>query len=178
VRVEPDLPQQRLRAPVTRALLLLLVLGGAEPLVGRYRAVTLEPGQRRTFRVTGLETVTGSTGRCVEESIDEEEADALALQASCGGVRTTLAWKKGGERVHIMACAEAEDRQPALVSFRKTVQAQLKGSKTVTACVRNGRVELWGWASSEDELKHMGALEKKYGMDRVRSFVELLEPET
>lgn len=87
-----------------------------------------------------------------------------------------MAWKKGGERVHIMACAEADDRPAHVVALRKTVQGELKAlkSKAITACVRNGRVELWGWSANPEEAAKLTALEKKYGLEKVRSFVEPL----
>jgi hypothetical protein len=162
------------------AWLLSLVLSGCGPEVvtGTHRAITLEPGERRLFHVPDLGTVTGSTGRCVEETLDSSENDTLALEASCAGVRTTLVWTKSGKRLHIMACAEADDRTSALVTFRKSIQAQLKSLKSVTACVRNGRVELWGWVNDANELKRLGALEKKHGLERVRSYVELVESES
>jgi hypothetical protein len=178
VCVEPDLPQQRLCGPVTFALMTWLVLGGAELITGRDRAVTLEPGERRTFRVVGVQTLTGNSGRCIEEAINHDEIDSVALTALCGGVRTMLVWKKTGERVHLLACAEGDDRPAAALALRKTLQTELKNLKSMTACVRNGRVELWGWAHAPAELGRVVALERKYGLDRVRNFVELVEPET
>jgi hypothetical protein len=155
----------------------LLFLGSAEVLKDGYRAVTLEPGGRARFRVPNLETVTGSSGRCIEEGMDQEEPETFFLEASCGGVRTSLAWKKDGTRVHVMACAEPEERTPAQVKLRKQVQAQLKAWKSVTACVKNGRVELWGWVLTPADKKKVAELEAKFGMEKVRSFVELVEAE-
>jgi len=143
----------------------------------RFRAVTLDPGARVRFTVPDLERVTGSSGSCIEESLDSELPGTLVLHATCAGLRTTLAWKKDGTRVSLMACAEDEDRPEALVKVRKQVQQALKRVKTATACVRNGRVEVWGWVTTEPEKKQIAALEKKYGLDTVRSHVELLEDE-
>ncbi len=156
----------------------LLSLSAAELLSGDYRAITLEVGQRRQFRVPKLETVTGSSGRCVEEGMDSEEPDAIWIEASCSGVRTSLVWRKDGTRVHVMACAEdPETRTPAQLKLRQKVQGELKQSKAVTACVRNGRVELWGWFRTEAEGAQVAAVEKKYGLEQVRSFVEKLQEE-
>jgi len=159
--------------------LSLLSLGAVERLKDdvRFRAVTLDPGGRMRFTVPNLERVTGASGECVEESLDTEIPDTLVLQATCGGLRTTLAWKKDGTRVSLMACAEDADRPAALVKTRKKVQQALKRLKMVTACVRNGKVELWGWVRSEEDKKHVAKLETKYGLDTVRSHVELLEEE-
>lgn len=156
-------------------VLSLLVLSGAEVLSGEYRAVTLEVGERRQFRVPKLETVTGSSGRCLEEGMDGELVETIWIEASCAGVRTSLAWKTDGTRMHVMACAEdVEHRTPAQLKLRQKVQAELKSKPTMTACVRNGRVELWGWYRTEAEGAQVAALEKKYGLDQVRSFVEQL----
>lgn len=157
--------------------LSLLSLGAAEVLSGEYRAVTLEVGQRRQFRVPKLETVTGSSGRCVEEGMDQEEPEAIWIEASCPGVRTSLVWKKDGSRVHVMACAEdLEGRSPAQLKLRQKVQGELK-QKSVTACVRNGRVELWGWYRTDAEGAQLAALEKKYGLEQLRNFAEKLHVE-
>lgn len=159
--------------------LAVLLMGAAEVLQAglEYRAVTLDPTERRRFRVVNLETVTGSSGRCVEEGMDSEEPDTFWVEASCAGIRTSLAWRKDGTRIHVMACAEPEERTKAQVALRKKLQGDLKAFKSVTACVRNGRVELWGWVKSEADKKKMTALEAKYGLDAVRSFVELIEEE-
>jgi hypothetical protein len=160
---------------MSRFLVGLLVLSAAEPLgSARYRAVTLEPGQRKHFRVEGLEKVTAASGRCVEEGMDVDEPQTFWLEASCGGVRTTLAWKRDGTRVHVMACAEDDSRRPALVKLRQKVQGELKAFKGATACVRNGTVELWGWALTPKELEQLQALTRRLGEEQVRSHVELL----
>ena len=156
-------------------LVPLLSLNAAELLTGEYRAVTIEVGQRRQFRVQKLETITGSSGRCLEEGIDLEEPDSIWIEASCSGVRTSLVWKKDGTRVHVMACGEeVENRNPALFKLRQKVQSELKGLKSATACVRNGRVEVWGWFTTEEEGKQLAAMEKKHGLEQLRSFAEKL----
>jgi hypothetical protein len=161
--------------PLVPLAMPLLLLGAAEVLREDYRAVTLEPGGRARFRVPDLEYVTGSSGRCIEEGLDSEEPETFVLVASCAGVRTSLAWKKDGTRVHVMACAEPEDRTAEQVKLRKTLQGQVKAWKSVTACVRNGRVELLGWVKTAADQKKLGALEAKYGLEKVRSFVEVIE---
>lgn len=156
----------------------MLMLGSAEVLSGDYRAVTLEVGQRRHFRVPKLETITGSSGRCLEEGLDGDEPEAIWIEATCAGVRTSMVWKKDGSRVHVMACAEdLETRTPALLKLRKKIEGELKGSKTVAACVRNGRVELWGWVKTDAEGTLIASLEKKYGLDSLRSFAEKIQSE-
>jgi hypothetical protein len=159
--------------------LMMVVLHGApESIAGvPYRAVTLDPTEHRRFKVPGLETVTGASGRCVEEGLDLEEQQTFWLEASCSGVRTTLVWLKDGTRLHVMACAEPESRDPQLVKTRQKVQAEVKALKSVTACVRNGHVELWGWVTTDADLKKMTALEKKFGFDTLKSNVELLPAE-
>lgn len=153
----------------------LVMFGAAEPLGStRYRAVTLDPGQRRMFRVAELEKVTASSGRCVEEGMDVDEPETFWLEASCSGVRTTFAWKKGGTRVHVLACAEDTRRTPALLKLRQKLQGELKAYKAMTACVRGGRVELWGWAATAQEREFASGLAKKHGLDQVDSHVELL----
>lgn len=157
-------------------LVPLLSLQAAETLSGEYRAVTIEVGSRKQFQVPRLETITGSSGKCLEEGMDSELVDAIWIEASCSGVRTSLVWKKDGTRMHVMACAEeVEARPPALLKVRQKLQAELKALKSVTACVRNGRVELWGWYRSEAEGAQVAAIVKRHGLDEVRSFVEKLE---
>ena len=159
-------------------LVALLSLSAAELLSGDYRAVTLEVGNHRQYRVPGLETITGSSGRCLEEGMDSEEPDSIWIEASCAGVRTSMVWKKDGTRVHVMACAEdPQTRTPALLKLRQKVAAELKASKSVTACVRNGKVELWGWVKTEAEAAQIAALEKKHGLDSVRSYAEKIQSE-
>jgi hypothetical protein len=156
----------------------LVMLGAAEPLgVARFRAVTLEPSERRLFRVNELERVTAASGRCVEEGMEVHELETFWLQATCSGVRTTFAWRRGGVRVHVLACAEDTARTPALVKLRQKLQDELKAYKAMTACVRAGRVELWGWAATAKEVAYASSLEKKYGSDAVENHVELLSEE-
>lgn len=160
------------------AVAALFTLGSAELLSGEYRAVTMEVGQHRQFRVPKLETITGSSGRCLEEGMDTEEPDSIWIEASCAGVRTSMVWKKDGSRVHVMACAEdPETRTPALLKLRKKIEGELKGSKSVAACVRNGKVELWGWVKTDAEGALLAAIEKKYGLDQVRSYAEKIQSE-
>lgn len=154
------------------ALLTFLALGAAEQLGdARYRAVTLEPAQRKMFRVADLEKVTAASGRCIEEGMDVDEPQTFWLEATCGGVRTTFAWKKDGTRVHVMACAEDSKRSSALVKVRQRLQGELKGLKSVTACVRGERVELWGWALTQKERDVVAALASRHGAE---NHVELL----
>ncbi len=161
---------------VVVAVMVASVAFGAEVLQNvAYRAVTLEPGERKSFRVPTLERVNATSGSCVEEGMELDEAETFWLQATCGGVRTALVWRADGRRVHVMACAEDAAARPAhLVKLRVKMQAELK-SKQQTACVRNGRVELWGWASTAEEKGRLDALERKLGEDKVKNFVEVLE---
>ncbi len=140
-----------------------------------YRAVTIEPGQRKSFRVPTLEKVTASSGTCVEEGMEFETSETFWLRATCGGVRTALVWRADGKRIHVLACAEDEKRSSGLLRLRQKLQGELNGSKQHTACVRNGRVELWGWASTAEEKLRLDALAAKYGDAQVKNFVELLE---
>ncbi len=180
VPLQPDLQERRLRGPMSRLLVAtvaLLSLGASETLQGvKYRAVTLEPSQRKLFRVPNLERVTGASGRCIEEGIDLEHVESFWLEGTCSGVRTTLVWLNDGTRIHVMACAE-EDRTPALVKLRQKLQSDVKGWKSVTACVRNGMVELWGWVPEAADKKKLNALELKYGLDHVKDRVDVLEEE-
>ena len=159
------------------ALFALMSLNAVEVLSGEYRAVTLETGQRRIFRVPNLETITGSSGRCVEEGLDGETLEAIWIEASCEGVRTSMVWKKDGTRMHVMACAEdVATRTAAQLKLRQQVQREIKAHKSVTACVRNGRVEVWGWVQTQEEMAPFAALEKKH-RDTVKSFVEVIARE-
>jgi hypothetical protein len=151
-----------------RAALVLCLLSGAalaqESLIGpQYRAYTLDPKERKLVPVPGLERVTGASGMCIEEELIE--FSSLTLVATCAGVRTTLAWLKDGARMHFMACAEGDDRPPELVTRRKKVQAELKGIKGVTACVRAKRIELLGWALDKKERATVAKIAKKHGVD-------------
>ena len=53
------------------------------------------------------------------------------------------------------------------------LQREIKAHKSVTACVRNGRVEVWGWVQTQEEMAPFAALEKKH-RDTVKSFVEVI----
>lgn len=156
----------------------LLSFGAAEVLTGDYRAVTMESGQRRHFRVPKLETITGSSGRCVEEGMTGDEPETIWVEAACGGVRTSLLWKKDGTRVHVMVCAEdVETRTSEQLKFRQKIEKELKSLKSVTACVRNGRVELWGWVKNASEQAQLEALVKKHGLDGLKNNAELVKTE-
>jgi hypothetical protein len=162
------------------AAVVMLCSGGFEVLEANleYRAVTLEPGQRKGFKVRSLETVTGTSGPCIEEGMDLEENETFWMRATCGGVRTAMVWKTGGHRVQVMACAEdAKARPAAALKLRLKVQAQAKLTKMQTACVHNGRVEFWGWAKSADEKAKLDALVAQYGEDLLQNFVEVLPAE-
>lgn len=152
----------------------LLTLGSAELLTVEYRAITMSKDEHRTFRVVGLETVTGSTGRCLQEGMDTEEPETFFIHAECAAVRTSLVWLKGGKRLHVMACAEEDPPKEAL-ALRKKLSAELKNEKSVTACVHDGRVQLVGWAAKPELKARMQALEKRYGYEKVKDAVELLE---
>ena len=160
---------------VLAVAMAMLSLGSAELLTVQYRAVTLDPGQRRLFRAPGIERVTAASGRCVEEGMDTVEPDTFWVEATCGGVRTSLVWLKDGTRYHVMACAEEEDRPQRLLKLRQKIQNDVKAWKSVTACVRNGKVELWGWVKVPEDKKKMLAIELKYGLDDVKNRVELIE---
>lgn len=164
------------------ALLALLLLPAAaqaqaqaERLGGlRYRAVTLEPGQQKSFVLPGVEKLTGNSGECLEEGLMPDSLETLFIRALCPGVRTSLAWKADGTRLHILACSEGAERGAAVLALRKKVQAALKKEKAVTACVRGGHVELLGWAFSEAALARWVALARAHGA-QVESHVELVE---
>ncbi len=178
MREHPDLPERKLRASVTGwvSLLMVLVSGATETLATDFRAVTLEPGQRRGFRVPSLERVTATSSTCIEEGLDIDQPETFWMQAACSGVRTAFAWRADGHRFYVMACAEDAAARPApLLKLRQRVQAEAKLSKSQTACVRNGRVELWGWAKSAEEKSSLDAVAARYG-DQVKSFIEVIDP--
>jgi hypothetical protein len=162
------------------ALLLVLLAPCAahaqvEKLAGlRYRAVTLEPGQKKSFQLPGVEKLTGNSGECLEEGLEPDTVETLFLRAHCPGVRTSLAWKADGTRLHILACSEGKERSVELLALRKKVQAALKKEKAVTACVRAGHVELLGWAFSDAEVARFVALAREHG-EGVESHVELVD---
>ena len=164
-------------ALISALLLPQLALADGEVLAGTFRAVTLNPGERKLFSAKGLERVTGSSGRCVEEGMQSDTFDTLYLEATCDGVRILMAWVQGAERFHILACAESEERSKESVKLREKVQKELKAMKTVTACVRAKQVVLLGWAMSPDEKAKVVAVQKKFAGDGVVDRVELVTDE-
>jgi hypothetical protein len=155
---------------------MFLVLMGADsiPPGNQYRAVTLDPQERRVFKVENIERVTGSSGRCIEEGLDSDTVDVLFLQAQCEGLRTAMVTRKDGSRIHLMACAEDEKRSTSLLKKRLEIQKMFKKMNAVTPCIRNGKIELWGWVRDAKELAAVAALETKYGLEVVKSFVEVI----
>ncbi len=155
-------------------LLGLLLAGASAENLGtaQFRAVTLTPGQVKAFVIPGLERVTGSSGACVEEATPSDAFETISVKATCGGLRTSFAWRKDGTRVHLLVCAEEDPRSKRLVALKGKVAAQLK-SKLLTACGRNGQVEVHGWARSAEEKERLEKLGAKE-VGRVKSYVELL----
>ena len=146
-------------------------------LIGtRFRAVTLGFEERKQFKIPGVERITAASGACLEESLDVEETQTLILTASCEGVRTSMVWLKDGTRIHMLACAEAADVKPQLKKLRVQLQNELKAWKSATACVRNGRVELWGWVEKQSDKERITRLSEKYGSEKVADKVEYVEP--
>jgi hypothetical protein len=160
---------------VGAALAPSVVWAEPEALEGEYRAITLEANEHRVFAVADLEKVTGSTGRCVDEGNAIGEENSFWVEATCSGLRTVMVWKKNGQRMHLMVCAEGENANPERLKLRKKLQTELKTYKSLTPCVRNGKVELWGWVATEADRKKLAALETKHGPASVRNFVELIE---
>jgi hypothetical protein len=160
---------------------------GADPdeLTGRYRALTLGPGERRELHARGLERVTGSSGACIEEGLSADTVETMFVQANCASVRTSIAWLQKNVRVHILVCAEAAEVEAPLVKLRQKAQRELKAWKGVTPCVHEHEVQLLGWATSPAEREKLGKLAKKLGLtDKVellgeaeRDGVELNEGE-
>jgi hypothetical protein len=149
---------------VTALVLLLLAGGDPEKVTGRYRALTLDPGERRELYVPGLDRVTASSGQCLEEGMVIETVGMMWIQASCAGVRTSLAWLKDGKRVHVMVCAEDETRTDAAVKLRKKAQGEVKAWKGITACIRGQEVHLLGWAQTPAEQQKVAAVAKRWGL--------------
>lgn len=150
---------------------------GPEVLVGvRYRAVTIAFEENKSFKVPGVERITASSGACLEESLDVEETQTLIITAACEGVRTSMVWLKDGTRIHMLACAEDRELKPALKKLRTVLQGELKAWKSATACVKNGRVELWGWVEKQEDKDRIAALAVKHGFEKVLDKVELVEP--
>lgn len=142
----------------------------------RYRAVTLAFEERKLFKIPEVDRLTGSSGVCLEESLDIEEAQTLAITATCEGVRTSMVWLKDGTRIHMLACAEGRVMRPDLKTLRAKLQGELKKWKSATACIRNGRVELWGWVEEPADKEKVAAIAAKYDAERVVNKVELVEP--
>lgn len=150
---------------------------GPELLKGvRYRAVTLAHEERKHFKIPDVERLTASSGACLEESLDVEETQTLVISATCAGVRTSMVWLKDGTRIHMLACAEAGALKPELKKLRVKLQGELKKWKSATACVRNNRVELWGWVEEASDQEKIAALAAKYDVEKVVNKVELVEP--
>jgi hypothetical protein len=87
-----------------------------------------------------------------------------------------MVWLKDGTRIHMLACAEAGGVKPELKKLRLKLQGELKAWKSATACVRNGRVELWGWVEAPDDKAKISQLAAKYDVEKVVNKVELVEP--
>ena len=156
---------------MSRPLTLLLVLasfavfaGEPEQLTGKYRALTLNPNERRELRAVGLERVTASSGACLEEGMALDSVETMFVEASCASVRTSIAWLSNGKRVHVLVCSEDETRSTASLKKRQAAQKDLKPWKAVTACVRAGEVHLLGWAQNNAEKEKLAALAKKHGL--------------
>jgi hypothetical protein len=165
----------------TLAALVLLAAGsawaGPEILKGvRYRAVTLAHEERKLFKIPDVERLTASSGLCLEETLDVEETQTLIISATCAGVRTSMVWLKDGTRIHMLACAEGAQLKPELKKLRAKLQAELKSWKSATACVRGGRVELWGWVEEPNDKERIEKIAAKYDVEKVVNKVELVEP--
>ena len=162
------------------ALVLLLAAtawAGPEILKGvRFRAVTLAHEERKQFKIPDVERLTASSGMCLEETLDVEETQTLIISATCEGVRTSMVWLKDGTRINMLACAEGAVMKPELKKLRTKLQGELKAWKSATACVRNNRVELWGWVEEPDDKEKIAAIAGKYDLEKVVNKVELVEP--
>lgn len=167
----------------TRWLAALMLLAAATARAGpeilkgvRYRAVTLAHEEHKQFKIPDVERLTASSGLCLEETLDVEETQTLIISATCEGVRTSMVWLKDGTRINMLACAEGVVLNPALKKLRARLQAELKPWKSATACVRNGRVELWGWVEEPDDKDRVAKIAAKYDFEKVVNKVELVEP--
>lgn len=150
---------------------------GPEVLKGlRFRAVTLAHEERKLFKVPDVERLTASSGMCLEETLDVEETQTLIISATCEGVRTSMVWLKDGTRISMLACAEGAVLDPGLKKLRVKLQTALKPWKSATACIRNGRVELWGWVESPEDKEKVEGIAKKYDFEKVVNKVEFVEP--
>lgn len=154
-----------MKRPLLLVLLPALVTAGEpELLTGRFRALTLNPNERRELKAVGLERVTASSGACLEEGMSLDSVHTMFVEASCAGVRTSIAWLENGKRIHVLVCAEDETRTAAAHKKRQKAQADLKQWKSVTACVRGGEVHLLGWAQTPAEREKIAAVAKKHGL--------------
>jgi hypothetical protein len=142
----------------------------------RYRAVTLAHEERKQFKIPDVERLTASSGMCLEETLDVEETQTLIIGATCEGVRTSMVWLKDGTRIHMLACAEGAMLNPDLKKLRMKLQSELKPWKSATACVRNGRVELWGWVEEKSDQEKIAKIANKHAYEKVANKVELVEP--
>ncbi|MBL8949928.1 MAG: hypothetical protein JNK82_04065 [Myxococcaceae bacterium] len=154
-----------------RSLSLSLVLSAsaawaAEPelLTGRYRALTLNPNERRELKAVGLERVTGSSGRCLEEGMALDSVHTMFVEAKCASVRTSMAWLDNGKRIHVLVCAEDESRPAATVKKRQKVQTELKAWKGVTACVQGNEIHLLGWVQNASEREKLAGIARKHDL--------------
>jgi len=166
------------RGVVAAVLVVAAVAFAAAPevLKGlRYRAVTLAFEERKLFKIPDVDRLTASSGMCLEESLDIEESQTLAISATCEGLRTSMVWLKDGTRIHMLACAEGQVMRPELKKLRAKLQGELKRWKSATACIRNGRVELWGWVEEPEDRDKVAAIAAKYDAERVVNKVELVE---
>ena len=141
----------------------------------RFRAVTLAPGERKQFKIPEVDRLTASSGQCLEETLDVEETQTLVLVAACEGVRTSMVWLKDGTRIHILACAEGPELKSELKKLRTALQGALKKWKSATACVRNGRVELWGWVEAPKDKDRIADIVATYDREKVVNKVEWIE---
>lgn len=167
-----------LRIPAGLGLLLALAAWAAPPevLKGiRYRAVTLDHEERKMFKIPDVEKVTGSSGACLEETLDLEETQTLVLTATCESVRTSMVWLKDGTRIHMLACAEGKGVRADLKKLRVKWQGDLKKWKSVTACVRGGRVELHGWVDQKEDHERIAAMALKADPEKLVNKVELID---
>lgn len=151
-------------AALTLVLCAAAVWADPENVVGRYRALTLNPSERRELRIAGLERVTGSSGACLEEGLALDSVETMFVEASCAGVRTSIAWLKGSVRVHVLVCAEDAERPAASVKLRQKAQGELKKWSSVTACVRGAEVHLLGWVQNPGEKVKIAAVAKKLAL--------------
>lgn len=143
------------------AVVALLLAAEPETLSGRFRALTLNPNERRELKAAGLERVTASSGACLEEGMALDSVETMFVEASCAGVRTSIAWLSNGKRIHVLVCSEDETRTLASLKLRQKAQGEVKAWKSVTACVRAGEVHLLGWAQNPGEKEKLAAIAKR-----------------